>query len=270
MTTIPISQEVREAMQDALHIMVFTGAGVSAESGIPTFRDALDGLWARFNPAELATPEAFDANPALVWHWYEARRHKVLEARPNPAHHAIAALAGKVPRLTLVTQNVDDLHERAGSTDVIHLHGSLHAPRCRRCQRAWQAPSTPDRSTPDHQETLEAPVDQASELPDPPRCPDCSDFIRPGVVWFGEMLPEDGLAQALAAAQDCDVLISVGTSGMVWPAAQLPWQAFEQGACIVQVNPHPTELDPVAHANLHGAAGEWLPQLLALRNEDAP
>ncbi len=244
-------QTVAQALRRARHVLVFTGAGVSAESGIPTFRDALGGLWQRFDPAELATPEAFRRDPALVWGWYEWRRARVLAASPNPAHAAIAELARRVPRLTLVTQNVDDLHERAGSTEVIHLHGSLHAPRCCACARPFAGLAA------DPQEPAEG------RRIEPPRCAHCGSRVRPGVVWFGEELPAAALQAAFAAAEDCDLLLSVGTSGVVWPAAQIPGLALQAGATVVHVNPQAVVTRGGREHCLRGAAGELLPRLLA-------
>lgn len=221
---MPISTLAKQ-LQEAQHVVVFTGAGVSAQSGIPTFRDALTGLWERFDPARLATDEAFRADPGLCWGWYEWRRLKVLQAQPNAAHLAIAELANHVPRLTVVTQNVDDLHERAGSRNVIHLHGSLHAPRCIDCGAPYGA-ALP--ATELHEDGCRI---------EPPRCGECSGYIRPGVVWFGEMLPEPAWAAGLAAAEDCDLFFAIGTSGMVYPAAQLPLRALGTGASVVHVNP---------------------------------
>ena len=241
---------VVEALRNCRHLLVFTGAGVSAESGIPTFRDALTGLWARFDPARLATPEAFSADPELVWGWYEWRRQRVLRAMPNPAHRAIAELARRVPRLTLVTQNVDDLHERAGSQDVIHLHGSLQAPRCFECGRAHEGMS----------DELDEP-EEGRRLA-PPRCVHCGAAVRPGVVWFGESLPQAALQRAFDAAGECDLLLSVGTSGLVYPAAQVPQIAARSGACVVHVNPQPVAVGGAREYSLAGAAGTLLPQLL--------
>jgi NAD-dependent deacetylase len=241
-----------EAVRNAHHLVVFTGAGVSAESGIPTFRDSLTGLWERFDAASLATPEAFRADPSLVWGWYEWRRMKVLQAEPNPAHRAIARLAQRVPRLTLITQNVDDLHERAGSADVLHLHGSLHRPRCVSC---GETPTVP----------LDMPEEpEGGRRLEPPRCATCGERLHPGVVWFGESLPADALTAAFAAAQSCDLLISVGTSGMVYPAAEVPGLAWRAGATVVHVNPQPQRCRPEREYALTGAAGEQLPQLVAL------
>jgi len=237
---------LRERLSDADEVLILTGAGVSAESGIATFRDALSGLWARFDPAQLATAEAFREDPARVWSWYEWRRAQVLRAQPNPAHRALADWAERLGRLHLVTQNVDDLHERAGSREVIHLHGSLHAPRCFDCARPLDAPPLPGA-----EERLVA----------PPRCAACGGLARPGVVWFGESLPADALATAWALAERCDLCLVVGTSGLVQPAASLPEVARQQGATIVRIDPQPAA-DFSGDWQLLGAAGVILPALL--------
>lgn len=216
---------VAKHLKNAKHVVVFTGAGASAESGIPTFRDALTGLWENFDASKLATPEAFRADPALCWGWYERRRHKVIQAQPNGAHYAIAELARHVPKLTVITQNVDDLHERAGCPAVTHLHGSLHSPRCIDCSTPHE-PSLPLEPIPEFGIRIE-----------PPRCRRCDGYVRPGVVWFGEMLPDDEWTTALAAAQNCDVFISIGTSGIVYPAAELPFAALANSATVVHINP---------------------------------
>lgn len=245
-----ISDTLIDAVRNARDIVVFTGAGVSAESGIPTFRDSLTGLWERFDATSLATPDAFRADPALVWGWYEWRRMKVLQAQPNPAHRAIAELARQVPRLTLVSQNVDDLHERAGSIGVIHLHGSLHQPRCVDCGKAPKEPlGVPDEP-------------EAGRRLQSPRCSACGGQLRPGVVWFGESLPSNALNAAFAAAQRCDLLLSVGTSGVVYPASGIPVQAWESGAVVVHVNPQATCSHGEREYALIGAAGEQLPELV--------
>jgi len=233
------------------HLVVFTGAGVSQESGIPTFRDALTGLWANFDAEQLATPEAFLADPELVWGWYEWRRGLVLRCQPNAGHRAIAELARRVPRLTLISQNVDGLHERAGSPAILSLHGSLHRPYCADCGQTHPLPAT------------------APELPDggarlsPPRCGSCGGLVRPGVVWFGESLPVETWQAADAAAADCDLLLSVGTSSLVYPAAELPLKAAARGALVVQINPAVTSLNAVAGINLRGTAAQMLPTLVA-------
>lgn len=240
---------IAKLLQEAKHVVIFTGAGVSAESGIPTFRDALTGLWSRFDPGQLATAEAFRADPSLCWGWYEWRRLKVLQAQPNAAHLAIAELAQHVPKLTVVTQNVDDLHERAGSQDVIHLHGSLHSPRCIDCGNAHVA-SLPSDDLPGDGCRLE-----------PPRCEACDGYIRPGVVWFGEMLPESAWSAGLKAAGECDLFFSIGTSGVVYPAAKLPLRALSTGATVVHVNPVRFEISNQEHF-LHGPASVIQPLIL--------
>jgi NAD-dependent deacetylase len=245
-----LSAEAARVLGDAQRVVVFTGAGISAESGVPTFRDDLTGLWARFDAQQLATPQAFHADPDLVWGWYEWRRSRVRRAQPNPGHLAIAAIQQRVPASTLVTQNVDDLHERAGSPPAIHLHGSLFAPRC--------------VSDPAHP----APVADTADEPEegrriaPPRCDACGALIRPGVVWFGEALPEDAFAAAVEAAANCDLLLTIGTSGVVYPAADIPRVAARMGATVIQVNPQPTPLDDVCAINLRGTAAEVLPTLV--------
>lgn len=249
MAKTKIPAEVIEAVQKAQHLVVFTGAGVSAESGVHTFRDALTGLWSQFDPMQLATPEAFLREPSLVWGWYEWRRQLLLQAQPNPAHIAIAELAQRVPKLTLITQNVDDLHERAGSTEVVHLHGSIFAPRCFDCARAYHFTDAPQ-------------MEQEQEIK-PPHCEHCQGMIRPGVVWFGEKMPEQSMHAAFAAAESCDCLLSVGTSGMVQPAASIPLVASQQGATVVHINPEPMHVRGTKEFSLVGLAGELLPQLLS-------
>jgi NAD-dependent deacetylase len=246
-------EKLLDCIRQAQHVVVFTGAGVSAESGIPTFRDAQTGLWTEYDAATLASPEGFRADPALVWGWYEWRRMKVLWAKPNPAHLAIAELGNRVPRLMLVTQNVDDLHERAGSDNPIHLHGSLHCPRCFVCARHYDYPS----GIPNEPE--------GGRRLEPPRCAHCGGYIRPGVVWFDESLPEKAWQAAQNTVEECDLLFSIGTSSLVWPAAQLPETAARNGAAVVQINPEPTVLDSTARFNLRGKAGDILPALLDAR-----
>lgn len=240
---------VAQGLRAARHVVVFTGAGASAESGIPTFRDALTGLWERFDAAKLATAQAFRADPGLCWGWYEWRRMKVVEASPNTAHRAIAQLANLVPKVTVITQNVDDLHERAGSHDVIHLHGSLHNPRCIDCHTQHSEP-LPSVSLPEGGSRI-----------DPPICAVCGGCIRPGVVWFGEMLPEAAWAAAKDVAQACDLFLSVGTSGLVYPAAELPLHALRYRAMVTHINPQRFE---VSHDEcfLQGGASEVMSKLL--------
>ena len=226
----------------ARHVCVLTGAGISAESGIPTFRDALTGLWSRFRPEELATPEAFERDPALVWQWYEWRRELVRQAQPNPGHRALAELAQHLPRLTLVTQNVDGLHQRAGSRDVLEYHGNILRDRCML-----------------EQVVAERAADSGHGLP---RCAACGGLLRPDVVWFGEPIPQRPMQLAAAAAGDCDVFLSVGTSSLVYPAAGLAEIALGRGAVVIEVNPQPTDLTGQATLVLAAAAGSVLPALL--------
>ena len=221
---------------------MLTGSGVSAESGVPTFRDAQTGLWARYEPQELATPEAFERDPGLVWEWYEWRRGLVREAEPNPGHLALAELERRASSFTLVTQNVDGLHGRAGSNNVLELHGNIMRSKCS-VEGLEVEPRAGDESV-------------------PPLCPGCGAFLRPDVVWFGESLPEDAFAAASAAARSCDVFLSVGTSSLVYPAASLPSEAARSGAVVVEVNPDETPLTPYADYALRGRAGAVLPALV--------
>lgn len=221
--------------------MALTGAGISAESGVPTFRDAQTGLWARYRAEELATPEAFSRDPKLVWEWYSWRRELVARARPNAGHHALVALQDGPAQLIVVTQNVDGLHVRAGSRDVVELHGNIASTLC-------FAEGTP--------------VESYDDRSVPPRCPRCAAYLRPGVVWFGEALPQRALQQAEVAASSCDVVLSIGTSGLVHPAAGLPLLAKRHGAFLIEVNPNATPLTPHADVVLAGAAGDVLPQLV--------
>jgi len=221
---------------------VLTGAGAAAESGVPTFRDAQTGLWERYDPLELATPEAFERDPELVWRWYRWRRELVSKVEPNAAHRALARLADLLPRLTLVTQNVDGLHQRAGSRGVIEFHGNLFENRC----------------------FAEGRVIDCDDAEAVPACPYCGGPARPGVVWFGEMIPQSASNAAFAAAADCDVFLSVGTSSLVFPAAGLADVARHAGAMTVEVNPNPTELSEAFTFQLRGKAGAVLPELLEL------
>jgi NAD-dependent deacetylase len=230
-------------LRAARRVVVLTGAGVSAESGIPTFRDALTGLWARYRPEELATPEAYRRNPTLVWDWYRVRRQLVTRAEPNPAHRALADLESLVS-LTLITQNVDGLHRRAGSRDPIELHGSLLRARC-----------TGEGTVVEQWEEVE---------PGPPTCRRCGARLRPDVVWFGEALPAGALGRAQEASASCDLFLSVGTSNLVEPAGSLPWLAAGAGARVVVVNSSMERQrsgDRIHH--LVGPAGEVLPALVA-------
>jgi len=240
-TAIPA--DLIEKLRTAHRVAVLTGAGISAESGVPTFRDAQTGLWANYRPEDLATPQAFQANPKLVWEWYAWRRERVAAAQPNPGHHALVTLEQRIPGLTLITQNVDGLHRRAGSRRVLELHGNLFGNKCFRCGKPA--------------ETWE----DTGEMPPKSNC--CRSWLRPDVVWFGEMLPETALRQADASARECEVFLSIGTSTVVYPAAELPFTALRSGAIVVEINPQPTPFSPQANFVLPGPAGVVLPALLA-------
>ena len=245
------SEALLDALRQARHIVVFSGAGISAESGIPTFRDKMTGLWANFSAEMLATRMSFRRDPALVWGWYEWRRRLIMDVQPNPAHFAVAKLAMRAPKVTVITQNVDDLHERAGSEDVIHLHGSLFTARCFACERPYPLSFQDD-----------LPVTNPLQCQEPPRCGRCNGRIRPGVVWFGENLPRQDFGRALKAVRACDVLISVGTYAKIFPAAALPFEAVKRKATVIQVNLEETDLDRVASFNIHGPAGVVLHDLV--------
>ena len=240
-----------ESLRAARDIVVLTGAGVSAESGLPTFRDRQTGLWSRFDPTQLATPHAYQHDPSLVWGWYEWRRAAVLRAQPNAAHRAIVAMAAAVPRFTLITQNVDDLHERAGSAQVLHLHGELARPYCESCRRPYVFATGMPAMAP------------GGERIEPPRCERCGARIRPGVVWFGEELPRPEWRAAVDATSRCEVFFCVGTSSLVQPAASLTEIAIRAGAITIQVNVGPTEIDARVDHALRGAAGSILPVLVS-------
>ena len=233
--------QVREWVRAARHIAVLTGAGMSAESGVPTFRDAQTGLWAKFRPEDLATEEAYRADPGMVWDWYQMRRQMIAKVQPNAGHLALAGFAQRHPgRLTLITQNVDGLHQRAGSQGVLALHGNI-------AESKWL------------DEPRECCTSQPADPGRPPRCPSCGNLMRPAVVWFGEMLPVGALRAAEQAAAGCDLMLVVGTSGVVYPAAGLARMARGR---VVVVNPQPSELDDAADAVLCGTAATLLPELL--------
>jgi len=243
---VAIAEALRQTITEGATVCVLTGAGMSAESGIPTFRGTHDSLWSRFDPARLATADAWREDPALVWGWYRWRMQRVRDAQPNAGHHALADLARRVP-LSLVTQNVDDLHERAGSVVDAHVHGSLFALRCFACGRAHDGP-------------LDEYVDGA-ERAEPIRCMACGDRIRPGVVWFGEALPHHAWNAATDAATRCRLMLVVGTSGLVYPAAGLPTLARRHGATVVEINPEATALSADADHVWRATAAQALPML---------
>ena len=252
MNTLDTLAKAAEALRNAPQIMVFTGAGVSAGSGIPTFRDQLTGLWERQDPQRLETAKAFRENPALVWGWYLWRRQQVMQAQPNAAHEAIHRLSDSGRCVTVVTQNVDDLHERAGNQDVIHLHGSLMHPKCFACHRYAE-------------EQLAFPsIPAEGALIEPPRCRRCNGRLRPAMVWFGEDLPPGVWKTANRAARQCDVLLSIGTSGVVRPAADLPDIALASGAVVIHVNRIDVSMNNPNEIMLIGRAETVLPHLIDL------
>lgn len=238
-------------MRSADRILVLTGAGMSAESGVPTFRDAQTGLWEAFDPSQLATPQAWADDPPFVWAWYAWRIRLVRDVAPNAGHLALAELA-RHRQVTVVTQNVDDLHERAGSEVAAHLHGSLLQLRCADCAQQYAAEPA-------------LPTEPVSRL-DPETCPACGADVRPGVVWFGELLPEEAVAtteEAIEALQPGDVCLVVGTSGIVFPAAGYPAMALAQGATVIEVNPVESDVSDMCHHVVRDTAARALPQLVA-------
>jgi NAD-dependent deacetylase len=230
------------SLRKAECVAALTGAGVSQESGLRTFRDAQTGLWSEYKPTELASPEAYERDPKLVWDWYAMRRGKVAEVEPNLGHYALVDMAHHIRNFSLITQNVDNLHRKAGSTDVIELHGNLQRVKCSVCGQ------------------------QAEEWDDAdvniPRCQACGGLLRPDVVWFGESLPRSELEAAVEAARACQVFFSIGTSGMVQPAASLAYAARNRGAVVVEINAEPTSLTVKVDFALHGKSGEILPALV--------
>lgn len=245
-TKQPIA-ELAARIKSASSITVLTGAGVSAASGVPTFRGP-QGLWRNYAPEKLATPEAFRSDPKLVWEWYSWRRELIADCLPNAAHTVLAAWSRRYPGFTLITQNVDGLHERAGTVNVIRFHGSIWEVRC------WQGcPSSPVRWR-----------DDSVPLPSiPPHCPHCGGLLRPGVVWFGEGIDPDVLARSMKATR-CDVFLTVGTSAVVHPAASLIFEARSEGAFTVEINPEATPSSAAVDLAIPGKAEEVLPVVQSL------
>lgn len=240
--TLTFPPELLSFLRASTRVAALTGAGVSQESGLRTFRDAQVGIWAQYRPEDLATPEAFERNPRLVWDFYATRREGAGEAQPNAGHLALAGMEKRFAQFTLITQNIDGLHQRAGSRNLIELHGNLRRIRCSRGCGV---------------------IDEWDELPEVvPACPKCGAPLRPDVVWFGENLPEDGLQAAIAAANTCQVFFSIGTSGLVQPAASLALWAKKRGAVLVEINYEPTPLSEHVDYAFHGKSGEILPALL--------
>jgi NAD-dependent deacetylase len=248
-TEMPLRSKAADALAEAAarlrgarRVLALTGAGVSAESGVPTFRGQ-DGLWRQFRAEDLATPQAFARDPKLVWEWYAWRREIMAPLRPNAAHAALARLEGSVPSFLLATQNVDGLHSVAGSRRLVELHGSVWRLRCVGCGQAAE-----DRRVP---------------LPQlPPRCA-CGTVLRPDVTWFGEMLPPEAVEVAVGAARSAEVVLVIGTSSIVYPAAALPEMARAAGGYVIEVNTEPTPLTVSAHVSLRGPAAELVPALVA-------
>jgi NAD-dependent deacetylase len=240
--------QAADILTHARRLVVLTGAGISKESGIPTFREAQQGLWAQQDPQRLATLQGFLANPKLVWDWYQFRLGLVEQSQPNPGHRAIVELEQRLPNVEVITQNVDGLHVLAGSQRVLELHGNIRRFKCLRGHRGL------------------AMADLAGQDATPPLCPHpgCQALVRPDVVWFGENLDFRVLNQAMADSEACDVMLIVGTSGVVQPAASLPYNAWHNRARIIEVNPEASELTDLAHVYLAGPAGEILPQVLAV------
>jgi NAD-dependent deacetylase len=232
-------QAVR-VLKPARRVAVLTGAGVSAESGVPTFR-ASDGLWEGHRIEDVATPEGFRRDPKLVWQFYNARRDNLLRVKPNAGHEALAAMQTQFASFTLATQNVDGLHAAAGSSNVLELHGNIRRTRCLDCGVIEDRGLEP--------------------LGDEPRCPHCSGRLRPDIVWFHEMLPPAILAKAMKAAEQCEVLLVIGTSAVVYPAAGLIPLAREEGAAVIEINLARTEASDLVDVSLFGPSGEILPKL---------
>lgn len=247
----PESQTLKAAryVKAADSILVFTGAGISAESGIPTFREAQSGLWAIYNPQELASPEGFDQDPYQVLSWYLWRLKLIQNSEPNPGHHALVALeeyclsSGK--DFILITQNIDGLHIKAGSSQVLELHGNIFRLRCHSCS----LPSNLNLSNHDLDQNL-------------PRCTSCSGLLRPDVVWFGEGLPEENLDIAWEKAASCDLFFCIGTSTLVQPAASLPFLAVDKGATMIEINPETTPVSKVAQMHVPNLSGKFLPEMI--------
>jgi NAD-dependent deacetylase len=237
------------SLRMAHHIAVLTGAGISAESGLPTFRDKLTGLWERYNLDDLVTTSGLQRDPGLVWDWFAEMREAMGRAEPNPAHRALVAMEQRVPQLTLLTQNIDSLHQRAGSQNVYELHGNIFRTKCHRDGGVVQ----------EWLDTGES----------PPLCPRCGGILRPDVVLFGEMLPADAWEAAASAAPQCDVFFAIGTSGVVEPAASLAQYALMSGAVVVQINLDVKTGTSGQVYRIHARAGEILPALVQAAWPDA-
>lgn len=244
---VTFSERLLTKLRTAESVAVLTGAGVSAESGVQTFRGE-DGIWKKFKPEELASFDAFIRNPELVWEWYKHRKQILATVQPNPGHCALAKLEKRYKRFAVITQNIDNLHRRAGSTTVYELHGNIQRNYCISCRKGFS----------DEDIFMNKGV---------PRCDRCGGLIRPDVVWFGELLPMDVWEDAEKAARHADVFFSIGTSAIVHPAASLPIVAKRSGAYLIEINPEPTPITDIADEFLAGKSGEILPQLVRVLTE---
>lgn len=229
-------------LRGTARLAALTGAGISQESGLRTFRDAQTGLWAQYKPEDLASPEAFRRDPKLIWDWYAWRREAVKGVRPNAGHYALVDIEACLPEFSLITQNVDGLHRMAGSRNVLELHGNIQRVRCADCYTFTETWGDDTESV--------------------PQCSVCGGLLRPDVVWFGEALPRDQLEAAVEAARTCEIFFSIGTSGVVQPAASLAHAARNRGAVVVEINAEPTPLTHKANYAFHGKSGELLPELV--------
>ena len=242
MRTLILPPELVTLLLRTSKLAALTGAGISQESGLRTFRDAQAGLWSQYKPEELASPEAFARDPKLIWDWYAWRREAIKAVRPNPGHYALVEIEKRVSQFTLITQNVDGLHRMAGSMNLLELHGNIQRVRCAECYtfaEIWD-----------------------DDMVSVPRCEVCGGLLRPDVVWFGESLPRNQLEGAIEAARSCEVFLSIGTSGIVQPAASLAYAARNRGAIVIEINAEPTPLTPKANYFLQGKSGEILPELV--------
>lgn len=240
--TVQFSSRLKSVLTRAERVVAFTGAGISAESGVPTFRGA-DGIWKKMRPEELASMDGFMKNPALVWEWYAHRKQIIGNVKPNAGHAALARMEKVFPHVAVITQNIDNLHRRAGSSTVLELHGNIERNYCIQCGRTYA--------------DLDVPLKNGV-----PTCTRCAGLIRPDVVWFGEMLPEEEWEDSVRATASADLFLSIGTSAVVYPAASLPLMAKQHGAFLVEVNPEPTPLTERADEYLQGSAGVVIPELL--------
>lgn len=262
-----LSSKTRSQLRDAKFIVVFTGAGISSESGIPTFRDRFTGLWSKFDPMEVASQQAFQDNPQRVWDFHVGMLSMIRNAEPNAGHHAIVSLQSLVKHVTTITQNIDDLHNKAGSSDVIELHGNIFRLRSSTHVRGRQRISSPDCPVciqiNKKQSGLSAqPFCPTLAFGSVPQCPDCGSLFRPDVVWFDEALDPVKLEYANQCAEYCDVLLCVGSSLLVAPASRIPLIAQKNGAVVVDINPEETWLSESAQAYIQGSAAYALPELV--------